>query len=193
MDGIGGLIVVVIIWIIGSVFEQKKKQEQRRRQARQVPPPAVDVEPVSAEPRSGRPDPSQREGSRLEQVLRELNPELADLAEQASRASRKQPQARRRTYSERPARRAERPPVIAAEETKSDFVAKAEAAIARRRQVAAEHIRDRTDQDHESFHRLARREMTASVHPAAVPPSLQQAIIWREILGPPKALTIDEY
>lgn len=181
MDGVGGLVLLALIWIVGSIFDQKKKQQRRRQQAKQVPPPSIEVESVSGEPRSTRPDSSQREGSRLEEVLRQLNPELADLADQVSRGSRQPVMVRKE------------PQAIAAAEEKSDFVAKAEAAIARRRKVADDRIRDRTDQDHESFHQQARLiEEPVIAGPAAAAPSLRQAIIWREILGPPKAFTIDE-
>ena len=194
MDNLGGIAILVLIWIVGAMFDKKKKQEKRRRQlAKQRPPPSIDVESVSAEPRARLPDASQREGSKLEQVLRQLNPELADLADQARAQSRHQtaakPELKRRSVTVRPPAE----PVVAANEGDDDFMAKAERAIARRRAVAEEYSSGRTGQDHAAFERAVRRqdEPVAESIPAEAP-SLVQAIVWREILGPPKAMTIDE-
>jgi hypothetical protein len=193
MDNFGGIAILVLIWIVGAVFDKKKKEEKRRRQmAQQSLPPSIEIESVSAEPRSQLPDASQREGSKLEQVLRQLNPELAALADQALTQSRHEaaanPEPKVRSVTLRP-------PVepVAAREDTDDFMAKAERAIARRRLTAVEYSRERTAQDHESFHQEARRPVESEVESLpAEAPSLKQAIVWGEILGPPRAMTIDE-
>ena len=133
MDNFGGIAILVLIWIVGAVFDKKKKEERRRRQmAQQSLPPSIEVESVSAEPRSQLPDASQSEGSKLEQVLRQLNPELAVLADQALAQSRQQtatkPEAEVRSVTVR----SPVDPIVASEDT-GDFMAKAERAIARRR------------------------------------------------------------
>ncbi len=160
--------------------------------AQQGLPPSIEVESVSAEPRERLPDASQREGSKLEQVLRQLNPELAALAEQAAAQSRQQTAAE---PDPKPRPVIVRPPVepVVARDSEPDFMAKAERAIARRRLVAEEYSRGRTAEDHSEFHEAARRPVELKVE--SLPdeaPSLEQAIIWREILGPPRAMTIDE-
>jgi hypothetical protein len=191
MDNFGGIAILVLIWVVGAVFDKKKKAERRRRQmAQQRPPLPIEAESVSAEPRARPPDASQSEGSKLEQVLRQLNPELAARADQASAQSRQQTPAKGRSevIVPQPAEQ-----VAAAHSDGDDFMAKAERAIARRRLVAEEYSRGRTAQDHAAFHAEVRRPV--ELVPESVPaeaPSLEQAIIWREILGPPRAMTIDE-
>ena len=193
MDNFGGIAILVLIWIVGAVFDKKKKEEKRRRQmAQQSLPPSIEVESVSAEPRPRLPDASQREGSKLEQVLRQLNPELAALADQALAESRQQTAAKPEATVRSVTVRSPVEPVAAREDT-DDFMAKAERAIARRRIAAEEHSRGRTAQDHATFHQEVRRPVEAEVESlSAEAPSLEQAIIWREILGPPRAMTIDE-
>ena len=191
MDNLGGIAVLVLIWIVGTIFDKKKKQERRRKQmAQQRPPLSIDPEPVSADPRAQLPDASLREGSKLEQMLRQLNPEFAALADQALA------QAHQQTATEgKPEVTVRQPvePFAPASEDEDDFMAKAQRAIARRRLVAEEYSRGRTAEDHEEFHIAVRRPdkpVAESLSPEA--PSLVQAIIWREILGPPRAMTIDE-
>ena len=191
MDNLGGIAVLVLIWIVGSIFDKKKKEERRRRQmAEQGPPGSIDVESARAEPRALLPDAVQREGSKLEQMLRQLNPEFAAMADQALA------QANQQTATEGEPEVTVRQPVepfAAAPDDGDDFMAKAQRAIARRRLVAEEYSSERTAEDHEEFHLAARRPdkpVAKSLSPEA--PSLVQAIIWREILGPPKAMTIDE-
>ncbi len=190
MDNFGGIAILVLIWIVGAVFDKKKKEERRRRQmAQQSPPTPIEVESVSAGPRAGLPDASQREGSKLEQVLRQLNPELAARADQALAQSGQQAPAEGKP--EVIVRPAVEPAIVA--DDSDDFMAKAERAIARRRSVAEEYSRGRTAQDHSEFHQAARRPVALEVE--SLPdeaPSLEQAVIWREILGPPRAMTIDE-
>ncbi len=191
MDNLGGIAVLVLIWIVGSIFDKKKKQERRRRQmAQQSPPPSIDPNPVSAEPRARLPDASPREGSKLEQMLRQLNPEFAALADQAlaQRHHQTATEGEPETMARQPAE-----PFAAAPDDGDDFMAKAERAIARRRMTAEEYSRDRTAEDHDTFHQAVRRPPESEAKgPTDAPPTLEQAIIWREIIGPPKALTIDE-
>ncbi len=179
MDNFGGIAILVLIWIVGAVFDKKKKEQKRRRQmAQQSPPPSIEVESVSAEPQGQLPDASQREGSKLEQVLRQLNPELAALADQALAQSRQQTPAEHEPEVIMP-----QPvePVLAAPEDTDDFMAKAERAIARRSNVAEEYSRGRTAEDHAEFHAEARRPCNIghqpptsrrSSSPSAAPESL---------------------
>lgn len=183
MDDFGGIAILILIWIIGAAFDQKRKQEAKRRrkvQSKPAPPPLSIEVPVS----ESEQDASQREGSRLEQVLRQLNPELADLADNALEQA-KAEKARKKKES-RPARRPEALPVQAAPQ--DDFQAKAERAIARRRAVAERHGRGRTEADHAEFHEEIRRKVPVVEPKEGRFPSLQEAFVWREILGPPKAL-----
>ncbi len=215
MDNFGGIAVLVLIWIVGMVFDKKKKEARRRKQmAQRGTPLSIDPEPVSAEPRAQLPDASHRGGGKLEQVLRQLNPEFAALAERALAQTQQQtategkPEVMVRqpaepfaaalddgddfmAKAERAIAQRSREP--AGRDDVDDFRAKAERAIARRRLVAEEQGRERTAEDHDVFHQAVRRP--DEPEPKAVSaeaPTLEQAIIWREILGPPRAMTVDE-
>jgi hypothetical protein len=215
MDNFGGIAILVLIWIVGVVFDKKKKQERRRRQmAQQGQPPSVEVESVSAEPQARLPDGSQREGSKLEQLLRQLNPEFAAVADQAlaqsgpPTASEGNPEIMVRQPAEPSAAvlddgddfmakadraMAQRIREPAGRDDPDDFMAKAERAIARRRLVADDYARGRTVEDHDAFHESARQtEEPKAAATVEAAPTLVQAIVWREILGPPRAMTIDE-
>ena len=215
MDNLGAIAVLVLIWIVGAIFDKKKKQERRRKQmAQQRPPLSIDPEPVSADPRAQLPDASPREGSKLEQMLRQLNPEFAALADQALAQAHQQtategkPEVTVRQpvepFAAAPddgddfmakAERAmaQRSRVTVARDDTDDFMAKAERVIAQRRIVAEEYSSERTAEDHDTFHQAVRRPPESEAKgPTDAPPTLEQAIIWREIIGPPKAFTIDE-
>jgi len=215
MDNFGGIAILVLIWIVGVMFDKKKKEARRRKQmAQQRSALSIEVEPVGAEPRARLPDASQREGSKLEQVLGQLNPEFAALADQAlaQRHHQTATEGEPETVARQPAEPfaaapddgddfmakaeqaiAQRSRGPAGRDDGDDFMAKAERAIARRRMTAEEYGRDRTAEDHDAFHQAVRRQDEPEAKIAvAVDPTLEQAIIWREILGPPKAMTIDE-
>jgi hypothetical protein len=215
MDNFGGIAILVLIWIVGAMFDKKKKEARRRKQmAQRRLPLSIDPEPVSAEPRERLPDATHRQGSKLEQVLRQLNPEFAALADQAlaqghqETATEGEPEIMVREPAEPFAAAlddgddfmakaeqamAQRSRGPAGRDDGDDFMAKAERAIARRRMTAEEYGRDRTAEDHDAFHQGVRRRDEPEVKtPSAAAPTLEQAIIWREILGPPKAMTIDE-
>jgi hypothetical protein len=62
----------------------------------------------------------------------------------------------------------------------------------RRREAVAERERPRTAVDHAAFDARIRAQpadATAVALPTARPASLREAMIWREILGPPRALS----
>ncbi len=190
MDNFGGIAILVLIWIVGAMFDKKKKEARRRKQQATAEPRPTLAESVLTEPPKRLPDASQREGSKLEQVLRQLNPEVAALADQAlaQRHHQTATEGEPETMARQPAE-----PFTAAPDDGDDFMAKAERAIARRRMTAEEYSRDRTAEDHDTFHQAVRRAPESEAKaPTDAPPTLEQAIIWREIIGPPKALTIDE-
>jgi len=191
VEDLGGIVVLLLIWLVGAFFDQKKKQERKRRQAAARKQPPVIVEPVSLEeleepPRPARPpqperaplpDATQREGSRLEAVLRRLDPELAESMGKARREKRPRPPA--------PAKRRPVPAEL-------DFMGKAEAAVARRLQVADARVGGRTEADHDRFHDAIRQPAIKAGHIARFPKArIREAIVWSEILGPPKAFTLD--
>ena len=185
MDNLGPIAILVVIWIIGAMFDKKRKEERRRRAAKSRVPAPVDFESVASE--SEGHDPSQLEGGLLEKVLRQLDPEFADKAlgkgrslpeiEPAPQASSPVPVTT--TRGSRPAA--------------DDRAAETRAIIARRLRVAEARVEGRTASDHKVFHD-AIREPEKKVRKRVLYPTsaMRRAVVWREILGPPKAMTIDE-
>lgn len=153
------------------------------------PPPRTAPRPA------GGSDPTQREGARLQELLRDLGRTLDQAAGPQGRpADHRLPPAAevedRRTLEasaeveEREARRRERPMVDQDDE--------AEAVVARRLREAAQHGAPLTGADHLAFDSRIRQQ--PADHTATRPYSaaqLRNAMVWREILGPPVALRED--
>ena len=189
MDNLGAIAVLVIIWIIGVMFDKKRKEERRRRAAKSRVPTPVEFESVVSEP-EGR-DPSQLEGGLLEKFLRQLDPQLADQALGKHRSVPKvepEPQASGEASSPVPVTttRGSRPAADdRAEETR--------AIIERRLKAAEARVTGRTTRDHAIFHDAIREPGKKVRKRVRFPTSaMRHAVVWREILGPPKAMTIDE-
>jgi len=191
----GGIVILVIIWIAGALFDKKRKEERRRQQSQKAKKKPAKVEAVLVDPveRPRLPDASQREGNKLEQVLRQLSPELAELADKArEEATRSQAPVK----AKRPPRVPPPPapePVAGRTPPPMDFMEKAEAAIARRSKVAEAHSKGRTTGAHRQFHEGIRRKAPIVAEVSRFPrEKIREAIVWTEILGPPKAMTIDD-
>lgn len=221
MEDFGGLIWLAIIWFFASFLSAQKKKKQRAEQARRraqlasqetlpAPPEPTPADatrtPTSALPSQatasrGRSDPTQREGSSLEQMLRRLGTELGQLeggqqGPMGRDAQVELPSAEEveeREVLDGPVRRAERVPVVREARVAVDYDDEAKAVVARRRAVATEHNRPRTLADHRAFDAKI-RQAPATVSSRASSKSrfsaeqVRQAIVWREILGPPIAL-----
>lgn len=185
MDNFGGIAVLVLIWIIGAVFDKKRKAERRRRAAGKGVPTSIEVEPVS---RPRVPDPSQLEGGLLEKVLRQIDPELANQALGKAPAQAKVepiPRASSPVPGQGTAVRRAAP---------SDRSAESAAIINSRLRAADAHEKGRTAADHAVFHEAIREPQRKSHRRAAFPVAdIRRAIVWREILGPPRAETIDDW
>ncbi len=149
--------------------------------------------PVPPATSSGQPGGTQREGAELEQMLRYLERRLG--GESGSKPSRppaqvtvKRPAARVQT---KPARLPA--PVTVSLEDPVDRAAEVQALERQRLAVADARNRELTDADHAAFEAKirARDERTAS-SPAAAPGltarQLRDAVLWQEILGPPRGL-----
>jgi hypothetical protein len=189
----GGLLVLGIVWLLFNLLGRG------RRDARPRPPTAPNIPqprpypPTAPHPSLG--DATQREGSRLEQFLRQLERNL----EQAGGAQ-KRPPARpplpalpddedveERESLERPERVVSlETEVRRPERVEYDQDSGAEELV--RRRIAAAEARSgplkRTD--HKAFDARIRQE--PADHTAVrryTPAQLRNAIVWREILGPP--------
>lgn len=157
----GVAIALGFLWFLFNVFGKKKPGNTGPRPPApgpiRVPPPArLEL------------DPTQREGARLQDVLRQLGgvleastPEARSLEEDVSRPQR-------------------------VEVDKDD---EAEAVIARRRAAAEANARPLGRAEHTAFDARIRQEPAdATATRATSIRRLRQAIVWREILGPPVSL-----
>jgi hypothetical protein len=190
----GGLLVLGIVWLLFNLISQGKGRS--RPASRPTPQPRP----------GGTADPTQQEGSRLERLLRELERSLEKVAEKPSGGGSRLPAPER----PRPTLRSvpptageedveeggslEEPEQVVSLETQAsrreraeyDQDSDAEAIVQRRIEAARARDRAMTKTDHEIFHAKVRQEVAD--HTAVrryTPRQLRDAIVWREILGPP--------
>lgn len=180
-----GLVLLALLWFFLKMVTRNREERAKAPPRRPAPTP-----PRRAGP---GPDATQREGSRLEQLLRQLEQavEQGGVGPPAGRptAPRRPPvepaearqslEATPRVVSlETPVRRAERAVV--------DHDEEAERVIARRAAAAAARSGPITNADHEAFERRIRQEPAEHTAVRALTPQqLRDAVVWREILGPP--------
>jgi hypothetical protein len=141
---------------------------------------------VRPAPRAAHGDASQREGEQLETLLRQLERTLGSGAGPLGRRpDRPLPEEAEVRSLEAEPEVAEREPV--------DYDEAAEQIIARRRAVADARSGAQTGADHEAFDQRIRQEPADKTATRATDPRrLREAVVWREILGPPAALRGDE-
>ncbi len=151
--------------------------------------------PLPPAPSSGQPGGTQREGAELERMLRYLERRLG--GESGSKPSGppaqvtvKRPAAPGRAN---PARQPARNPVTVSLENPVDRAAEGQALERQRAAVAEARNRELTDADHAAFEAKIRTgNERAARSPAAAPGltagQLRDAVVWQEILGPPKGL-----
>ena len=184
-----GLILVAVVWFLFNLLARKKSPP--------VPPKgnqragAGAARPV---PRPVRLDPTQREGSQLEQLLRQLGRTLDQAGGPLGRApDRPIPPAEEQEEGES----LEVAPVARSLETDAtrstrvtvDQDDQAERVVARRIAEAEGRTRALTKADHLAFDQRIRQEpadKTATRGYSAR--QLREAVVWREILGPPVSL-----
>lgn len=195
----GGLVVLGLMWLVLNVLRKAgtraggpgKPGQARRPPAR--PPTAT----TTQAPRAPGLDPTQREGARLQDLLQELGRTLDQTAgpkgrlpdhrlpsaeEAEDRASLEgTPEA---VSLETGPRRAERKVVDQDDE--------AEALVARRLAAAEAHAEPLRAGDHQAFDARIRQEPADKTATRAYTVArLREAVIWREILGPPVSLRED--
>lgn len=191
----GGLLVLGIVWLLFNLIGQGKGR------ARSAPPP------TPRPPPSGAADPTQQEGSRLERMLRELERSLEEAADRQSGSESRLPSPQRPTPPTR------LPPMTAAEEEdieerdsleepeqvvslevdvsrrqRAEYAQDTEAEAIVQRRIEAARARDRAldKADHQAFD--AKIRPVEADHTAVrryTPAQLRDAVVWREILGPP--------
>jgi hypothetical protein len=210
--------LAIIWFFVSFLSAQKKKKqraEQARRRAQlasqgtlPAPPeptlPDVARTTASTPPAAasrGRVDPTQQEGSALERMLKQLGAELGQFEDgqqgpMGRDAGAELPSAEEveeREVLDKPVRRVQRVPVVRKTRVVVDHDDEAAALIERRLAAATEHNRPRTLADHRAFDAKI-RQAPAEVSSRASSKSrfsaeqIRQAIVWREILGPPLAV-----
>ena len=209
MEDFGPLIWIAIIWFFASFLSSQKRKKQRAEQARRqarartTPPPAT-PKPTgvarrghAAGPLPGRPDATQHEGTTLERMLRQLGADMEQLeGDQRGPMGRDArvelpaaEEVEEREVLDLPVDRGERTPVAREIRAVVDHDEEAEALLERRLAVFEEHNRPRTMADHRAFDAKIRSAPAAVLKktPRFTAHQIRQAIIWREILGPPLA------
>ncbi len=189
----GGLLVLGIVWLLFNLIGQGKGRTR----------PASGPVPQPRPP--GTPDPSQQEGSRLERVFRELERNLEDASRQSGGGSR-EPSSQRPTAARLPPMTAadeddieergslEQPERVVSLEVEPprrqrvvyDQDAEAEAIVQGRIEAARARDRALDKADHQAFD--AKIRPVEADHTAVrryTPAQLRDAVVWREILGPP--------
>ena len=192
----GGLLVLALLWLLFNLLGMGKgraRTSQGGVQPRPTPRPG------------GAADPTQQEGSRLERLLRELERNLEQAAGTQPAGESRLPSLQRPARPRLPAPLAEEedveerdsleePARVVSLETEIereqrplyDQDSEAEAIV--RRRIDAARARDRalSKADHKAFDARIRQE--PADHTAVrryTPEQLRDAVVWREILGPP--------
>ncbi len=211
MEDFGPLVWIAIIWFFATFLSSQKRKKQRAEQARRqaqartIPPPAT-PKPTGvarrgghpAGPVPGRPDATQREGTTIERMLRQLGADMEQLEGDQrgpmGRDARVELPAAEEVEDlevlDLPVDRGERTPAAREIRAVVDHDEEAEALLERRLAVFEEHNRPRTMADHRAFDARIRPAPAAILKktPRFTADQIRQAIIWREIIGPPHAL-----
>jgi hypothetical protein len=185
----GGLLVLGIVWLLFNLIGQGK--------GRARPSPGGSPPGPTPQPRpTGAADPTQQEGSRLERLLRGLERNLDSVAERQSGGTpaRRPPSTMLEDEDVEERDSLEEPERVVSLETdvrrreRAEYDQDTEAEAIVQRRIEAARARDRAlgKADHKAFDAKIRQE--AADHTAVrryTPAQLRDAVVWREILGPP--------
>jgi len=184
------LLFVGFLWFAFQILRERGKASSGAKRPPVAPPDPGQVRPL---PTPAGTDPTQIEGSRLEGLLRDLNrtlDEVAQVKKPAPHAPERQP-APTVVTPEAVSREGSVRRTVRTDVDQDDSAAQ----VAARRIAAAEarntavRSPEHTAADHKAFDRRIRQE--PADHTAVrtyTPKQLSDAIVWREILGPPVSL-----
>ena len=189
----GGLLLLALLWVVFNVMGRRKPDGTANPGGR---PPL----PGASPPRTG--DPTQREGSRREVLLRELERVRDQGAGAPGRVGRPAdaPLPAAEEVEERESLEVD-PEVVSLEQE----VARPERAhvsqddsassvVARRIAAAEARSGALTKVDHAAFdQRIRTQPADATAVRVPTPAELRRAIVWREVLGPPVSLREDRF
>jgi hypothetical protein len=185
---LNGLLILGFVWLVVNLLSRARGDARPKpRTAPQQPPPRTP--PRTSGPAAG--DPTQREGSRLERLLRELERNLEEAGGVQTRPARvplpEAEEVEERTSLEAPAQVVSlETEVVRPRRAVVDHDDAAEAVVGRRIAAAAARSGELTRADHARFDEQIRQQ--PADHTAVrryTPAQLRDAIVWREILGPP--------
>jgi len=181
-----------VLWVLFNIFARKGKrldQNERLPGSRPQVPPRVPLPP------SAGTDPTQREAVRLQDLLRELGRTLDEASVQRTgqpKAEKRLPPksvAVRKPSEDVPEARSLEEDVQRPERAVVDADDEAEAIAARRIAAAEANARPLDAADHRVFDARIREEPAdATATKGYSMRRLRDAIVWREILGPPVSL-----
>jgi len=183
----GVVITVGVLWFLFNLFGKRKPGGTRTTQP---PLRSRGGLPAGVPPSTGA-DPTQREGARLQDLLRELGRTLETAGGQRGSppSGRRAPARGRASLESTPVVRSLEQEVRRPPRRAVDSDDEAEAVIARRRAEAEANSRPLGDADYHAFEARIRQEPAdATATPAFPTRRLRDAVVWREILGPPVSL-----
>ncbi len=172
-------LILGVLWVLMNLFAGRKK----------TPPPS---EPGPGyQPDQSPPDATQQEGSRLEMVLREFQRSL-EKAEATTRRHAGEPLPDHEDVEDRQSLESE-PEIVSLEEvvrrpSRREYTQDADAEQLVQRRITAASARDtaRSKADHVQFDERIRKEPADQTSTRGyTAKQLRDAVVWREILGPP--------
>jgi hypothetical protein len=191
----GGLLVLGAVWLLFTLLGRLRGEGRPRPRTTQNLPQTRPSPQVGRNAPAG--DPTQQEGSRLERMLRELERNLEQVAAQNEPPRRPPVPAPPLPDDEDVEEREslEEPERVVSLETEVNRPARARydqdsgAEELVRRRIAAAEARGGaiTRADHKRFDARIRQEPAdhTAVHRRYTPQQLRNAVVWRELLGPP--------
>jgi hypothetical protein len=200
---VGPLVVLGLMWVVLNALRKAGSKPPNRPgtpPARPPSPTRPDATRTTVRPRAlpagaARPDATQREGVKLEELLRELGRTLDQARGPVGRApDRRLPPAE--DIEERGSLETTAPEVGSLETEPArgeravvDQDDEAERVVQRRLAAAETNLTPPTDADHQAFDQRIRQEPADKTATRAyTAKQLRDAVVWREILGPPVSL-----
>jgi hypothetical protein len=186
-----GVLVLAAVWFLLNLISNARRKPQR--------PPRGPREPLRPKPLPPSPDATQREGHRLELVLRELQRSLEEAAGVERPPAIERPTAlslppaeeveERTSLEIEPEIKSLEEPVNRQVRQRVDRDEETADIEAERIRAAAQRDLPRTKADHAAFDQRIRQEPADhTATKAYTRQQLRDAMVWREILGPPVAL-----
>jgi len=206
---VGPLVVLGLMWVVLNALRKGGSQPTGR--SRRPPSSPSSSSRLPGDPAEGSSprlpgrtpvDPTQREGSQLEQLLRELGRTLDQAGQQGRRPTVRSLPPSPASVPRQPAKKGESPvgtegqslelDPARSERAVEDLDDEAERVVEQRIAAAEANLRPLSEADHRAFDERVRQEPADNtVVRAYTAKQLRQAVVWREILGPPVSLRWD--